>query len=71
MGLEPAQDAPSVPDEPAVVEMAVQPISRLWVVMSIAVGAGILLAATVLVLGEILIALRQPILEALILARTP
>ena len=68
---EPAHDEPLVPEESAVVEMAVQPISRLWIAVSMAFGSGLLLAAVVLVLGEVLVSMRQPILEALILTRNP
>ena len=52
-----------------VVELAPAPASRLWVALVLGVGAAILGAAAVLVLGEVFLALKRPVLEALLVSR--
>ncbi len=51
-----------------VVEVAVQPPVRLWVAVSLGCGAALLGAALLLVLGEVFVSMKGPVLEALILA---
>lgn len=49
-------------------EVAVQPPVRLWVAVSLGCGAALLGAALLLVLGEVFVSMKGPVLEALILA---
>ena len=63
-----------MPEEPeathaGVVELTVQPMSRLWTAIFVGLGAGILAAACLLVLGEVFASMKLPAMEALILMR--
>jgi hypothetical protein len=58
-----------VTEPSGVVELSVQPGSRLWLALCVGVGAALVLAALLLAAGELLISLRQPAVEALVVER--
>ena len=51
------------------VELSVQPISRLWLISSLTLGAALLCGTGLLVLGEVLLAFEGHVLELLLTSR--
>lgn len=52
-----------------VVEFAAAPGTRTWIAATLALGAAVFFSAGALVLGEVFLSLRRPVLEALFLSR--
>ena len=59
------------PAPPEVVQLAVQPASRLWVAALVGLGVAVLVGVALLMLGEVLLSIRPKLLDALITAGFP